>query len=470
MAGDYSFGSQMGDDDGPHADTLSSLLTYGADSDEETPGQPNSAPNVKSDASAPIAPTAHVQAVIGRAMSDGAPAASSSAAGEGGGSSLARPLVSLPVAPTPDLATRQKLTDQLATDQKPTVVAPKWWERALGGLVAGAAGFGKEPGALEAGQAVTNRGQIAEEQQRAGKVAADQTAIDAWNDGQKQQQQAFQDQHTAFEDKDRADQRAQLNSDRAAQESQRLQGIAPGSETPDDPKNPLGTWHATTVGGKQVALQGPPDKWTNSAEGKGVIETQRRKDLVTNNNLTGDDAKYVMVNGKLKEPGTSIHVPSAESEALSEAKAAWKRDNPGKNPTLADFATIRAAASGRQEPGAKRGTPAQFAALDKQTQADYKKAQADYKTANDGAVDNQARKDASDALAAENNRIGAEHSQRLRDLGGIPAEDSQTASSSSASNGPQAARAPAVPKAGDVVRGYKFNGGDPSDKANWKKV
>ena len=442
MAGDsggYTFGSRMGEDeDGPHADTLGSLLTYGANSDEETPGQPNSAPNVKSDASAPMAPTAHVQSAIASAMPDGG----------GTPTRLAPPPVTqpaMPIAPTVDLAARQKLTDQLGKDQVPTQVAPKWWERALGGLTAGAMAFGKVPGAVEAGQGVTNRGQTAEEQQRQGRVAADQTAIDAWNDGQKQQQQVFQDQHTAFEDKDRADSRAALNADRASQESQRQQAVAPGSETPDDPKNPLGTWHATTVGGNPIALQGPPDKWTKTPAG---IAAQRDAD-VARLKLTGDDAKFYRANGKLKEPGatTNVHVPSEGQQAYNDALLSWKQDNPGKRPSLSDLRSIRAAADGRPDApsGPKRGTAGQFSDLDKQTQADYAKAQATYRAVAAGAADNNDRQQAATDLAAENARIGAEHSQRLRDLGGIPAEDARAGATQPAAGGIQKAPKPNTP-------------------------
>ena len=483
MAGDYSFGSQMGDDDnGPHADTLSSLLTYGADSDDETTGQPGGAPNVKSDASAPIAPAAHVQAVLGRAMSDGAPAA----AGEGAGSSLAHPLVPLPVAPTPDLGARQKLTDQLATDQRPAVVPPKWWERLAGGAAAGLLAVGKVPGAVEAGQAVTNRGQIAEEQQRAGRVAADQTAIDAWNDGQKQQQQVFQDQHTAFEDRDRADSRAQLNSDRAAQESQRLQGIAPGTEAPDDPKNPLGTWHATSVDGKPIALQGPPDKWTKTPAG---IAAQRAADVSAQRarglKISPQDEKDYMLNGKVKDaPTTNIRVPSAETEALQDAKAAWQRENPGKKPTLADVAKIKAAASGKGDAGPKTGTPAQYAALDKDRDKRLGDIDATY-NATVGPIPekddrtflnrftqddptpgyNRERQEAAQARDEAKRQVQDDYQKRLDDLGGP--RQTPAANAAPAARAPQT---PAPPKAGDVVRGYRFNGGDPSDKANWKKV
>jgi hypothetical protein len=430
VAGDYSFGTQMGGDD-PESDTLGKLLTYGANTDEETTGQPGGAPNPISDASAPIAPAAHVAAVAGQqpATPTAAPVAPPSQASQA------------PVAPVVDRDPQEALYAQKAADEKVSNVAPKWWERGLGALTAGAMAFGHVPGAVEAGQAVTNRGQNAAELQRQGRLKADDVGIQAWEDGQKAQQQNFQNQHEAFDDQDRATSRAQMNSDRAAQESQRLQAVAPGSEAPDDPKNPLGTWHATSVGGKPIALQGPPDKWAKSPAG---IAAQRDAD-VERLKLTGDDAKYYRANGKLKEPGavTNVHVPSEGQQAYNDALTAWRTDNPGKKPTLNDLRTIRSAADGKAEVtgGPKRGTAGQFSTLDKETETQYAKAEAEYKTAADAADNDNDRASALATLNAEKARIGAGHSQRLRDLGGVPAEDSQTGSTSKTYTPDQIAKA-----------------------------
>ncbi|HEV2709139.1 MAG TPA: hypothetical protein VGU67_02900 [Edaphobacter sp.] len=425
MEGNYSFGSAMGDGNDTTADSLSDLLTYGAKSDDETTGQPNGAPTVKSDASAPIAPAAHVAAVANTPQ----PASSTPVQGS-------QP----PVYTPPDQAPLQALNAQKVKDEQVSNVNPKWWERALGGLTAGAMAFGKVPGAVEAGQAVTNRGENAAEFQRQGRLKADNAGIQAWQDGQNQNQQTFQNQNTAFNDNQRAQTAAQLNADRAAQESQRNQAVAPGSEAPDDPKNPLGTWHATTVAGKPIALQGPPDKWAKSPTG---VAAQRDAD-VERLKLTGDDAKFYRANGKLKEPGavTNVHVPSEGQQAYNDALSSWKSDNPGKKPSLGDLRSIRAAADGKPDTGGapKRGTAGQFSDLDKQTSADYAKAQAAYKVASEGATDNTDRQQAAADLAAENARIGAEHSQRLRDLGGVPAEDSQGSKPSAA---PTSSSAPA---------------------------
>jgi len=422
-AAGYSFGSQMGGDD-PESDSLGRLLTYGANSDDETTGQPNSQPNVKSDASAPIAPAAHVQAVTQAKSTPAATTTPRTATTYAAATPPVSQAMQAPTAPVIDRDLQEALNAQKAKDEIVSNVSPKWWERALGGLTAGAMAFGHMPGAVEAGQAVTNRGQIAAEQQRQGRLNADNAELQAWQDGLNQQQQDFQNRSTAYRNQQEGIRTDQLNADRAAQEQQRLQAVAPGSEAPDDPKNPLGTWHATSVGGKPIALQGPPDKWAKSPAG---IAAQRDAD-VTRMGLTGDDAKFYRANGKLKESSpTSIRIPSEGVQALSEARAAWQRENPGKKPTLSDLREIRAAADGKADAtGPKtRGTPGQFADLDKQTAAAYAKAEAAYKTASDNAANDDDRRAALADLNAEKARIGSEHSQRLRDLGGIPAEDSQ---------------------------------------------
>lgn len=433
----------MGGDDDPQSSSLSSLLTYGANSDEETVGQPNSAPNVKSDASAPNASASHVAAVT-----PGQPPTQASQA---------------PTYNPPDMSGLATAQGQLNKDMQPVTVKPKWWERLAGGLSAGAMAFDHMPDALEAGRSVTNRGQNASDAVQTKKIAADRSAIQAWQDGQKQQQQDFQNKNTAYRSQQEGARTDSLNSDRAAQESQRNQAVAPGSETPDDPKNPLGTWHATTVDGKPITLQGPPDKWAKSPAG---VAAQRDAD-VERLKLTGDDAKFYRANGKLKEPGavTNVHVPSEGQQAYNDALSAWRTDNPGKKPTLSDLRTIRSAADGKAEVlgGPKRGTAGQFSTLDKETATQYAKAEAAYNSATDnGKMGDADKAEALATLNAEKARIGGEHSQRLRDLGGAPAEDSQS--------GTQSGKPPAPPKKGDVVKGYRFNGGDPSDKANWKKV
>jgi hypothetical protein len=320
--------------------------------------------------------------------------------------------------------------------------APKWWERVLGGAVGFGVGFKDGPTAgIAAGSKITDsRYDNAVADQKA-KLDADDAALQNMQKQQDMSHKVYEDQHTQFDDNDRATSRQQNNADRAAQEQQRLQGIAPGTETPDDPKNPLGTWHATTVGGKPITLQGPPDRWAKTPAG---IAAQRDAD-VTRLNLTGDDAKYYRANGKLKEPGqtTNIHIPSADSQEYGDWKATFTKEN-GHAPNADDINKFRRGQSGGGAP--KRGTAGQFSTLDKQTSADYKKAEEAYNAAtNNGDMSNADKAEALATLNAEKARIGAEHSQRLRDLGGIPAEDAQSAPPSPVQQQPNVQQAAVQP-------------------------
>lgn len=197
MAGDYSFGTAMGGSSDPTSDILGNLLTYGANSEEETPGQPNSAPNVKSDASAPLVPQKHLDDHLSQASQ-------------------------APTYTPPDRSGLNAAQARLVEDQKVSSgkdVQPKWWERGLGGLTAGMMAFGRMPGAVEAGQAVTNRRFNAAELERGGRVRSDQAAIQAWEDGQKQSQQEFQNKNEAYRTKQegvRTDMQGQQNAQQQA--------------------------------------------------------------------------------------------------------------------------------------------------------------------------------------------------------------------------------------------------------------
>jgi hypothetical protein len=272
-------------------------------------------------------------------------------------------------------------------------------------------------------------------------LSADKVGIDAANTALRGSDQDFERNLQQYNSQLSAQRNASLAADRQAQEQQRLQGIAPGTEAPDDPNNPLGGWHATTVGGKQVALQGPPYKWAKSPVG---VAAQRDAD-VKRLGLTGDDAKFYRANGKLKEPSptTNIRMPSAESEELGMWRSAFRRDN-GREPNAQEIASFKHGGGGG---GPKtRGTPAQFSSLTKQTQDAYAKAEKGYRDSLALAQTDEDRLAARQILDQEKQRIGDENSQRLRDLGGIPAEDN-------APNAPASAPQQAKVKAGTVKVG-----------------
>jgi hypothetical protein len=261
----------MGGADDPQSSSLSALLTYGADSTEETVGQPNSAPNVKSDASAPNASAAHVSAVV---PAQPPPSQASQA----------------PTYNPPDTTALTQAQGRLQTDQQTSNVKPKWWERTLGGLTAGAMAFGHVPGAVEAGQAVTNRGQNAAEDQRAGRVRSDQAAIQAWEDGQKQQQQTFQNQNEAFRTKQegvRTDleatgqQQQQQNADRNFNRETANDKFNQGRETKND------SWEQ----GFKLATQNENARHNKADEANAAANTSisRSRESRESNKQTADD-------------------------------------------------------------------------------------------------------------------------------------------------------------------------------------
>jgi hypothetical protein len=284
--------------------------------------------------------------------------------------------------------------------------APKWWERVLGGAVGFGVGYKDGPTAgIAAGSKITDsRYDNAVADQKA-KLDADDAALQNMQKQQDMSHKVYEDQHTQFDDNDRATSRQQNNADRAAQEQQRLQGIAPGTETPDDPKNPLGTWHATTVGGKPITLQGPPDRWAKTPAG---IAAQRDAD-VTRLNLTGDDAKYYRANGKLKEPGqtTNIHIPSADSQEYGDWKATFTKEN-GHAPNAQDIQTYR-----KGEPKVAAATPGQIEVMAGKRDKDYQDLEDKYALLRKAETTDKGRAAVDAARDAEKTTLNQDWSQRF---------------------------------------------------------
>lgn len=317
---------------------------------------------------------------------------------------------------------QRQQTDSQVTNRNDPAVKPKWWERLVGGLGAGMMAAGGQPGAEQAGQAVVNRRYNAAEQQRQGRLAADKSGITAATGDINSKNLEFERDLQGFNAQGLADQRNARAAEYAAQEKGRLAAPAPETLQPVDPKNPMGAWTGKTVGGQAITLNQPPDSWLKTPAGKAAIIKQTMRDAGIKEG--SEDWKYGLVNGKLKEPGaqTNIHMPNAE---VQEWGAYVK--SLGHPPTAQDVIDFK-----RNAPKMPRGTSGQFSDLDKQTSAQYAKAHAAWQTAHDGAADEAGRAEANSDLNAEIARIGTEHSQRLRDLGGVPAEDS----------GPDAAAAP----------------------------
>lgn len=409
-------------------------------------------------------------------MAPAAPAAPMAPAAGGGGLVPAPAPIAPPVYTDPDRSKLQDWENRRVQDSAVSTgpaVSPKWWERALGGVASGAMAFGHVPGAVEGGQNITNRRFNQAENERAGRLDADQAGIQAEQGNINAQQNQWEQGLKQFNANVSARSRAQLDADRQAQEQARRQAIAPGSEAPDDPNNPLGAWHATTVGGQRIATQ-PSEKWLKSTDGVRATRHAELEDLKQGGHkLSPEQETFYLANGKLHEPvaNTNIHIPSAESQAYNDTLSAWKSDNPGKKPTMEDMRNIRAAAGGREVTGkgsgrgpGGRGTPQQFKTLDSQTSLAYKKAEDKYKADLSIAETPEDRQVAKDSLEQEKQRIATTNSDQLRDLGGVPAEDGQPKPKTPAAPSapaPKTAPAPVTNKQVFNIKGQQLKVGDP---------
>lgn len=292
-------------------------------------------------------------------------------------------------------------------------VSPRWWERGLGGLVAGAMAFGKTPGALQAGQDVTNRRWNNEENQRAGRLAEDQARIEAARADIASQNQNWERGMQGFNAQLNADRANQLNADRRAQEQQRLQAIAPGTEQPDDPKNPGGSWTARTIGGQTIKLQSPPDSWLKTPQGKQWATHQEREALAASIGAKpgSDDYKFIMANGKLKEPAatTNVHVPSAEASQYED----WKRSL-GHAPTAAEIEEYKR--GGRPADGSGTSTPQQRQKLVEERDKAYRGLEDKYRSMREQATSDQERAEIDRQREAEKATLNAQYDARFSQL------------------------------------------------------
>lgn len=154
---------------------------------------------------------------------------------------------------------------------------------------------------------------------------------------------------------DRAERAANLGREQRAQEASRLAAIAPGTQQPDDPDNPMGSWHAVTVGGKKISMSGPPDTWLKTPQG---IDAQRDSE-VKRLGLTGNDAKFYRANGKLREPPptTNIRIPSEGFQQYEDWRSSFRREN-GRAPNASEIA-----AYGRKSGNGAGGAPDQVGAI-----------------------------------------------------------------------------------------------------------
>lgn len=309
---------------------------------------------------------------------------------------------------------RQQQTDSVPISRTDPSVKPNWKDRLVAGLGTAMMTFGRVPGASEAGDAALWQRYNNAEQQRQGRLAADNAGVAAargdiaakdqdWERGlQSTNSQIQAGRYNAYE----ADRYARANRDNAQ--------IAPESLQPDDPKNPMGSWTGKTVAGQPVKLSGPPDSWLKSPAG---VAATRAK-YIQDNHLTGDDAKFFQATGKLapRFAPRQPREPSAEEIRYADWKHAFRQQY-GRDPNADEMARFGKVPEG---PGPKNIPPATAARINDAKNKAMKTAQDDYQAALQSAKTDKdraaAKTDLQTALQAAQN----DYEEDIQAAGGQP--------------------------------------------------
>lgn len=135
-------------------------------------------------------------------------------------------------------------------------------------------------------------------------------------------------------------------------------------------KDSEGNWKGEQANGQIVDAVPPPDQRepSQTAGEKFDEQVRAREKEADRLGITGEDRKFYVTNGKLKEPGTSIHVPSADASEYEDWKKQFQQDN-GRVPSAQEIANYRH--PGSQKPGAT--TFKTTADIDKYSDAWYAK-------------------------------------------------------------------------------------------------
>jgi hypothetical protein len=230
-----------------------------------------------------------------------------------------------------------------------------------------------------------------------------------------------------------------------------------GSEH-EDPNSPTG-YVAQTFAGEWKPYT-PPQTYKNT-KGEDLTELNKVREAEADRiGLKGEDRKYYVLNGKLKEPGntTHVHVPSAELERYQEWKAAFRKEY-GRDPNAEEIREQKF------DPNAHKGTEhptfRDKEAVDKYSDSWYQKERK--------AVDDEKRKvrlnnpNAKDAdLQQEYKSIEAQYATRAanfenekrkwyQDVGQKPAQKLQPAEQHAAPTSVVTPTTKQTVKAGDTV-------------------
>lgn len=263
----------------------------------------------------------------------------------------------------PILPKLPKYEDELAAHQKleqdmqavnPKDYKPSGGRRALAGIAAGLAAFGKAPGASEIGESVRTAPLRAAQDAQAPKIAADRQGLEDMAARNQQARQQYGDAGQQFQNEERdmrnqgyaADQNARA-ANQTAQANARQAAVIPATMAPVDPSNPLGEWQGKNAKGEVVKGLSTPDKYLNTPAGKAaVVEDTIKRAAAAGRPFTPEQESVVRSGGHVtvKNP-TNIHVPSADSEKYNDWKTSFQRDNK-RAPNAAEIAGYGHQASG----------------------------------------------------------------------------------------------------------------------------
>lgn len=224
-------------------------------------------------------------------------------------------------------------------------------------IAAGFAGFAGGAGSrnpaegLSVGREITSaplrHAQAAEAQRESGiqqDMANDRQQNQQIRDANQQDADRYNMEEHDMLNQSRAQQANARATDYAAQAAARRNAPDSNGWQPDDPNNPLGSYHATSVSGQPLKSATAPASVQKSPA---YLIAQRRQQG-TAQGLTGEDLKSYSLTGKIptKPNHTSVHIPSAAAQQYNDEKAAFKREN-GRDMNAAEIA-----AWGHQQKGA----------------------------------------------------------------------------------------------------------------------
>lgn len=207
----------------------------------------------------------------------------------------------------PDDAKLQGLIAQRRTDAAPVdpkTVSPKWYERLGGALVGGSMAFGREPGALEAGTAITNQRANAAAGSRASKLQEDDAEIQQETANEDRQAKQYETQlqgyragleGTAADERAKQDANAQSNADRTYQRDTANDTFTHNRETKNDTFDQDFKNRDLAQRGKDAAAN------TRIAGGRLSVEQQRLKDEEDAAGGTGVNARNAKLQTGISE-------------------------------------------------------------------------------------------------------------------------------------------------------------------------